>query len=374
MNRGGEAPQPHPATGEHQLAETLAVLLQGPTNQPGHLPGPGLDDLGQPAPGHLLRPHVGAPHQGHHLLGQDLGGVAVAVAALEQLGLVLVAAKPSGQVVGDVLAPHREHHHPADGPGPEDGDVGGAGADIHDRHPALQLHVPEHPLGRGQRLDHHVVDAKPGGMGTAHQGGQVGAGRHHQLGLHRQAATGDPARVPDPGPGIDPVLAGDQVDHLLALEPRHGPAGLEHPAEVTRAHRPTPRGHRDHRLAGAALDVAAAQREQRRVNLRPAGPLGRVQALGDRLGGGIRVGDDPLVDPAGGALPHPQHPQPIAVILGHGTAGLGTAQVDGGQTAAAQLRPGQNRSPALAGPPRAGSVMSRFPNRDGEIFCNVWMC
>src|ERR1035437_3785759 len=98
-------------------------MVEGLADQTRHLPRPGFNDLGEPSPGPLFRPEMRTARQGDHLLGEALGGVAMAVSAFEHLSLVLVTAQAGGKIDGDVLATDREHHDAADGAALEDGDV-----------------------------------------------------------------------------------------------------------------------------------------------------------------------------------------------------------------------------------------------------------
>ena len=81
---------------------------------------------------------------------------------LDLLGLGERQAQAGGDIVGDVIAADRQHHGVPDVPIHVDGQVGGAAADVADRHAHLALSVGEHHVAGGQRVQDELQHFHPG--------------------------------------------------------------------------------------------------------------------------------------------------------------------------------------------------------------------
>src|SRR5439155_13130701 len=122
----------------------------------------GADDLGQVTTGHGLDAVAAHLVDVDALFDRDHVGQGVAVAELERLGLGQRGPEPDRDVVGDVVAAHREHGQPEQRDLVVHGDVGGAGPDVDHAAAQVDLVRGQHGLPGGKPLADHVVDVEAG--------------------------------------------------------------------------------------------------------------------------------------------------------------------------------------------------------------------
>src|SRR3954466_15533349 len=155
---GGASCQ-HGAGGEQVL---LPGLLDLALHQLEQLLHPRFDDLAEDAP--VEHPRR-APAYAGHLDGVVLvqaGALRAAELHLELLRLLHGRAQPHRDVVGEVVAAQRDDAGVLDGAAGENGQIGGAAPDVHQRHAQLLLFVGQHRLGGGERFEHDVRHREAG--------------------------------------------------------------------------------------------------------------------------------------------------------------------------------------------------------------------
>src|SRR5205807_3105215 len=223
----------------------------------GHLAGARTDDLGEVALRYgerLLVAHRGQRHRG---VGRDGELKAVTELPLGRLGGLQVAAQSHGEVAGDVVAAHGDDRGVDDAAAAEDGDIGGATADVGDDDTALQLLLGDHRLGRREDLEDEVVD--------------VEACLVHHLDdvLDRRRRPGDDVRlnletgsrhshcVADAVLAVDGKVTGQNVDDLPVAGDGDRPRRLDRPGDVGVADLTVTRGHGDEAAAVLRCDVTA---------------------------------------------------------------------------------------------------------------------
>src|SRR5438132_12932 len=125
-----------------------------------------LDDLAEDAPVE----HAGraAADAGHFdgVVPVERRALRAAELDLDLLRLVHRRAQADRDVVGEVIAAQRNDAGVLDRAAGENGHVGGAAADVDQRHPQLLLLVGQHRLGAGERLEHDVAHLQAG-LGAA---------------------------------------------------------------------------------------------------------------------------------------------------------------------------------------------------------------
>src|SRR4029079_9747421 len=93
-------------------------------------------------------------------------------------------------VAGEVFAAQSNHGGGDDGAAGEDGDVGGAAADVHQAHAQLLLVLSQHGLGGGERLQDDVGDVQAGAVGALDDVLRAGDGARDDVHLGLQAHAG----------------------------------------------------------------------------------------------------------------------------------------------------------------------------------------
>src|SRR5262249_24814344 len=200
---------------------------------------------------------LAAADRGHldGLLGRDQRRQRAAVALLDLLGGVGGRAHPDRDVVGDVVAAEREDAGRHDRALGEDGDVGGAAADVDDGDAELLLVVVEDRLRRRQRLEDdvgHLQVAAVAALDDVLRRGQRG-GDDVDLGL--EADAGHAERLADAVLLVDDVLLRQDVDDLAVHRDRDRLGALDDAREIAVADLLVL--HRDGAVRVQALDVAA---------------------------------------------------------------------------------------------------------------------
>ncbi len=166
---------------------------------------------------------------------------------LDLLGLGERQAQAGGNIVGDMVSAHRQHHGVPDMPIHVDGQVGRPAADIADGHAHLAFSVGEYHVAGGQRVQHELqhfhagrADALAQVFDRALGGGDdvrlhfqtvaVHSNRHRNtvLAVHREAALDDVDDLPvvRDGDRLGRIQCTDHVtlvDHL-ARDPGYAAA------------------------------------------------------------------------------------------------------------------------------------------------------
>ena len=211
----------------------------------------------------------------------------------------------------------------------EQGKIDGPRADVGDRHAEILLGLVQDGLGRGEGVDHEFVDLD---AGRGHALGQVldgGRRCRDDVRLDLQAQRAHPERVLDALLAIDREAAPLDVEHLPVGRDRDRAGDLDGTVDVLAADLAVMAGHRD--LAGRveALDVLAADPDERAIDLPAGQPLGVLDRVGDRADRLVDVDDDALLEPGrrDGPVAHDRQP-PVAADLADEGADLAGADVD----------------------------------------------
>ena len=169
----------------------------------------------------------------------------------------------------------------------EDGDVGGAAADVDQADAELLLVLAEHRLGRGQRLEHDVGDVEAGAVGALDDVLRAGhrAGDDVDLGL--EAHAGHAQRLLDAVLVVDDELLRQDVDDLAVQRDGDRLGRVDDPGDVGLADLLVL--HRDDALAVEALDVAAGDAGVDGGDLAAGHQLGLFDRAADGGDGGLDV-------------------------------------------------------------------------------------
>src|SRR5712664_3503450 len=256
-----------------------------------------LDDLRQHLARELAR--LAPAHRGHvhRLLRGHQRGERAAVVLLERLGGGERRAQADRDVVADVIAAERQDRGVPDGAVAQQGQVGGAAADVDDEDAELLLVGIEDRLRRGDRLQHHVLHGEPRAVDGAdhvlHGGHGGGDDVHLHLQPHARHAEGLAHAV---GVVHHEGLRQD-VQDLAILRDVDGARGVHRAVDVGLAHLAVLARHGHHAAAVAGADVAARHAGVDGRDLDARHLLGLGHRLTDRLDGGVDVDHDAAAQP-----------------------------------------------------------------------------
>ena len=187
----------------------------------------------------------------------------------------------------------------------EDGDRGGAAAEIDQRAAELGLVVDEHRqaagIGRGdQRLDREMaaVDAE---LEIAERR-RVGGDHVH---VDAEPLAEHAARVGDAAVGVERIADRQRVDDGAARRDRMAAPGGKHAADI--GFLDLLAGEGDARRVGLAGQASAGDVDDERLDGDPGHALGRVDGEADRLLGGVEIGDDARLDAARALMADAEH-------------------------------------------------------------------
>ena len=157
----------------------------------------GADDLGQQAPVDDLLAIFAETAGAHLAVQRDLLGQGMAELLDQRLGLVVGHAQAGGHVAHEVIAADIQHVRVTRRRFQVDRQVGRAAADVDQRDAGLALVIGQHRLGRGQRLEHEIVDLQAVVVDAVDQ---IGDGRRRagdDAGIHLQSVAEHADRVQD---------------------------------------------------------------------------------------------------------------------------------------------------------------------------------
>jgi hypothetical protein len=229
---------------------------------------------------------------GDHVVAPEVARRGHAELLLDALGLVERRPQPHGDVVGDVVAPEPQHRRVLDRAVGEDGEVGGAAADVDETHAEVALIVGQRGLRRGEGLEHDVDDVEAGLVGALHDVLCTRHGRGDDVDLGFEADAAHAEGLPHAVLIVDDELLRDHVDHLAVHRDRHGLGGVDHPAHVALAHLPVL--DRDDAVGVEAANVAAGDPGEDRGDLAVGHQLGFLDRVFDRRDRGVDVHDHAL--------------------------------------------------------------------------------
>ncbi len=215
---------------------------------------------------------------------------------LELLGDLEAGLEPDRDVVGDVRAADRQHPGVERRAVLEEREVDGAGTDVGDRDTELLLRRDQDRLGRGERIDHQLVDLDAR-LGDAL--GQVLDRRRRRgddVGLDLELEGAHPERVLDPLLAVDRETPSLDVEDVAVGRDGHRPGDLDRAVDVLAGDLAMVRRDRDLAVRVEALDVLAADADEGPVDLPAGQPLGPLDGVGDRADRLVDVDDDALLE------------------------------------------------------------------------------
>ena len=192
----------------------------------------------------------------------------------------------------------------------EQGEVDRAGAEVGDRDAELLLGLVEDRLGRGQRVDDQLVDLHAGRGDALGEVLDRASPRRDDVRLDLEPQRAHPERVLDALLAVDREAAPLDVEHLAVRRDRHGAGDVDRPVDVLAADLAVVPGDRDLARRVEALDVLAADADERAVDLPARQALGLLDRVGDRADGLVDVDDDALLETGGGNGPVAHDRQP----------------------------------------------------------------
>src|SRR6266545_1833871 len=297
----GDPLQDRRAAGDHDAGGRRIVeagLREVPGDQREDLLDTRLHDLRQDLAREL--PRLAAAHGGHvdGLVLADQRGERTAVPLLQVLGVGVRRAQPDGDVVRDVVPAERQDGRVPDGAVAEQRGVGGATADVDQQDAELLLIGRQHGLGRGQRLEHDVLDGEPRSVHRPHHVLHGGHGARHEVDLDFQPHARHAERLADAILIVDDEGLRQSVDDLAVGREVDGLRRLERALDVDGVDLAALAGHRHHAAAVDAADVPTGHARVDRRDLDP-GPLLRFfHRPADRLHRRVDVDDHTLAEPA----------------------------------------------------------------------------
>ena len=164
---------------------------------------------------------------------------------LDLLGLGERQAQAGGDIVGDMVSAHCQHHGVPDMPIHVDGQVGGPAADIADGHAHLALSVGQHHVAGSQRVQHELQHFHAGRADALAQVFDRGLGGGDDVRLHFQTVAMHSDRHRNAVLPVDGEAALDDVDDLPVVRDGDRLGGIQrtqsrHPRRSSRL-KPRPR-------------------------------------------------------------------------------------------------------------------------------------
>src|SRR5512139_1247975 len=264
-----------------------------------NLLGPRLEDFGQDPPGH----HAGPPasHAGDldRLVIVDHGRERTPVLALDLLRLGHRRPQTDGDVVGEMVPAHAHDGRVPQAAALEDGQIGGAAADVHQRHPELLLVGGEDGFAGGQlaedhprHLDTRAVDGRDDVLRRRARTGD-------DVDVHLEASAGHADWRADAVLVVHDVVLGQHVQDAATARQRHALRRVDRAADVLVRDLAGLAGDRHDAPAVEALDVRPGHRQMHGVDFDPGHQLRLLDRLLDRLDGRLEVHHDPAPNAVG---------------------------------------------------------------------------
>src|SRR5262245_7258564 len=295
------------ASGEHHAAREQLLeprLAQHLLHERKQLLRARLDHLGERLARHRARRALADPRDLDHVGGVGELAQRHAVARLDRLGLRRRRAQRHRDVVGDLVARDRDHGGMPDRAVREDGDIGGAAADVEQAHAEVFLVLRQHRARGGEGLQDEVVHLQ---ATAAHALHDVLRRRHRarddmHLDLEAHARHAD--RLAHVLLAVDDELLAQHVQDLLVGGNVDRPRRVDRALDVERAHFAVLDG--DHPGGIEAADVAAGDADEGRADLAVGHELGLLQRALDRCHRRLDVDDHALLQPLGLVAAHAQ--------------------------------------------------------------------
>ena len=245
---------------------------------------------------------------------------------LDLLGLVRRRAQAEGDVAGQLVAADRDDAGVRDGAVGEDGDVGGAAADVDQRDAQLLLVVLQHRLARGQRLEHDVQHLEVAARAALDDVLRGGRRRGDDVDPRLQAHAAHAQRLAHAVLAVDHVLLRQHVDDVAVDGQRDGARQLQHLGDVAGADFLVLDRDRAGRVD--ALDVAAGDAGVDLRDLAAGHALGLEDRLLDRRHRRVDVDDDALLEAARRVRADADDVEAVGSDLAHDRGDLGGADVE----------------------------------------------
>ena len=216
---------------------------------------------------------------------------------LDVLGVRRRRAQHVRDVLGHLVAGHRQAGGVADRTLHEHRDVGGACAHVDQHHAELAFVRGQHRGARRQRRQDQVVDLQAAALHALADVGGRGLRAHHQVRMHFQAHAGHAHRVADAFLRVvQHVIARHRMQDLLVGRHCHRFRCVEHALEVGVGHFAV--ADRDDAGRVSAVDMVAGDRGIHAAHFAAGHQFGLLDRALDRLHGGIDVDHHALAQPA----------------------------------------------------------------------------
>ena len=199
-----------------------------------------------------------------------------------------------------MVTPQRQHDRVPDGAVAHQRDVRRATADVDHDHAELFLVVEQHRLGRGEGLEHNVLDGEARAIDRAHHVLDRGDGAGHDVHLDLEAHARHADRLAHAVAVVDDEALRQHVDDLAVLRQIDRARGLDHALDVGVAHLVVLAGDPHDTAAVHAADMAPRDPREGARDLDPGHLLGLADGSPDRLDRRVDVDDDPAPEPARG--------------------------------------------------------------------------
>src|SRR5271168_1332795 len=173
------------------------------------------------------------------------------------------SAQADGEIVGEMIAAHRNRGGVTDYATREGDHFGGAAADIEQTGAKLAFILREAGFGGGERLEHGVVDADAGAIygGDDILGGSAGGGDDVDVGLEALADYAD--GVANVVLRVQRKFLREDVENFAVFRQLHAAGGFDGAAHVVTLHVARARADGDAAAAIDAAHVGAGDSDQR---------------------------------------------------------------------------------------------------------------
>ena len=251
-----------------------------------------------------------------------------AVAQLDFFGIGRRRAQHGRDVVGDLVAGDRQHRGVTDRAAGEDGDVGGAAADI-DQHDAQLFFVGgQHGQAGSQGLQDQILHFQ---AAAAHALDDVlcGADRAgHDVHAHFQAQAAHADGLADVFLAVNDEFLRQHVQHLLIGGDVHGLGGLDDASDIGGGDFLV--FHGDHAAGVEAADMAAGDAGVDVADLAICHQLGFFKRSLDGIHSGLDIDDHALAHAARFVLAQAKHfESPFGQDFSHHSHHLAGADIEG---------------------------------------------
>ncbi len=185
-------------------------------------------------------------------LGQRTG-----IADLDLLGILGRGTQGHGNVIGHLVAGHRNHRGIADRALGEDGDIGGTTADIHQADAQLHLVIGQYSGGRGQLLENGAVQVDAAATDAFLDVLRRIGGTGHHMHPCLQTDTGHAQWLAHAFLLVDDVVLRQRMQDALVCRDRHCLRRIQHSLHILAADFAIVDGHAAIRVLAA--NMAAGQ-------------------------------------------------------------------------------------------------------------------